>query len=124
MKLNCSQGSSEIVCGSVLRSPRGLSGGVRGASGLLEVCGGAFGSSWAHLGVGAVASLASWWAGAIFYWLCVVLGNQRRVFWALKSVGKGVQMKMKNQMSSEMIFCMILKLLLGRKYSFSRRDLL
>ena len=32
MKLNCSQGSSEIVCGSVLRSPRGLSGGVRQAS--------------------------------------------------------------------------------------------
>ena len=78
------------------------SGAVWGCSaGLLEVCGDAFGSSWAHLGVGAVASLASWWAGAIFYWFCVVLGSQRRGFWTLKSVGKGVQMKMKNQMSSE-----------------------
>ena len=59
------------------------SGAVWGCSaGLLEVCGDAFGSSWAHLGVGAVASLASWWAGAIFYWFCVVLGSQRRVFWS------------------------------------------
>ena len=89
------------------------SGAVWGRpGGLLEVYGDAFGSSWAHLGVGAVASLGSWWAGAIFYWFCVVLERPMRGFWSVKSVGKGVQMKMKNQMSSEINFCMILKLFL------------
>ena len=111
MKLNCSQGSSEIVCGSVLRSPRGLSGGVWQAS--WRSVGVLLGALGLILGVGAVASLASWWAGVIFYWFRLVFGSQRRGFWSLKSGGKGVQMKMKNQMSSEMNFCMILKLFLG-----------